>query len=86
MPWAWELCLHCMDISTGTILNWPIAGDWLKNAEVLRAMRTVWKSWKFHTETAAGWTPSDLSYLDWLSEGTEKKKSKYELWAEKQNG
>jgi hypothetical protein len=76
-----------MNLQTGTILNWPLAGDWLDNAKFLRAMTTTWKSWKFHTSTAKDWTAADLAYQDWLNEGKAKKQSEYELWLEsKDNG
>lgn len=82
MPWAWELCLHCMDMQTGTVLNWPRRGDWQDNSQILRSMRAVWRSWRFHTTSAKEWTPADLAYKDWLDAGKPKAKSEYELWLE----
>jgi hypothetical protein len=91
MPWSWELCTHCMDLQTGTILNWPLGPDWERNAPILEIMKTTWQGWIFHTRTMnpkhTKWSEWEVDYDAWLQEGREQlpdAPSDGELWAREQ--
>jgi hypothetical protein len=76
-----------MDLNTGAFLNWPLAGGWLQNSDLLRCMRSVWRAWKFANASAADWTPADLAYKEWLDSGeAQVKPSKFETWLEETHG
>lgn len=78
-----------MDLQTGTILNWPLAGGWLYNQRILDIMRFTWYTVRHIHETAArsqagkAWTPSQIRFqasLDQLRSDRPVAPSPYEEW------
>lgn len=76
MPWPWTIASACLNLSTGQIVQYPLAGAYRENAFVIDAMTMVWRVWKlFNTpmskmvgdQVVTMWTGSDIDFYDWLN-------------------
>ncbi len=79
MPWPWALTKSCLDLQTGTVINWPWpTADYTRNAYAIATMLEVWRVWQlfYKPKTRYGakgqmknnWTPADVDKFAWLQE------------------
>ncbi|MCA9921547.1 MAG: hypothetical protein KC419_08150 [Anaerolineales bacterium] len=89
-PWPWQYCRYCMDLQSGTFLNWPMGPTLKENLPVLEMMKITWDTWRHISLTSRAkhkWTEQDIHFDDWLNQDRPQllaAPSALEVWAAEQ--